>query len=340
MNILIATDAWHPQINGVVRSLDTVVKKLEARGYNFSIMHAGCFNNYNCPFYNGYRFAFPTQQQVRQWMKNHKIDAVHIPTEGPIGLAARRFCINLGYAFTTSYHTNFPEYAQRHFCIPPWIGYKYMKWFHSPAARIMTVTPSLSEKLVEKGFDPNKLVIWSRGVDTDLFRPRERQSDYEYLDRIALFVGRASYEKNIDHFLRLDTPYEKWVVGDGPDLPRLKREYPNVRFFGFVVGEELAWIYNHADVFVFPSDTDTYGLVMLEALACGTPVAAYPVEGPRDIVTDEVGHLSFDLEAAMHYASQKSRKACRDYALTKSWDASAQQFLENLVNLRGRPVVY
>jgi glycosyltransferase involved in cell wall biosynthesis len=255
-------------------------------------------------------------------------DAVHIATEGPLGLAARRWCLRRGRAFTTSYHTQFPEYVRARFPIPVALSYAFLRWFHGSATRTLVATPSMRNALAERGF--RNLVLWSRGVDTELFRPRD-ESCLELPRPIWLYFGRVSVEKGIEDFLSLDLEGSKLVVGDGPATEGLRRKYPGAVFTGYRFGDELARHVAAADVFVFPSRTDTFGLVLLEAMACGVPVAAYPVTGPIDVVENGVtGVLGEDLQAAALAALDLDRRACREHALRYTWEAATRQFVASM----------
>ncbi len=261
-------------------------------------------------------------------IENFRPCVVHIATEGPLGLAARSYCLRRGIPFTTAFHTKFPEYLNARFRIPVTWGYRAMRHFHAPSQAIMVATETVEQELRARGF--NNIKRWSRGVDTNLFRPRDRG----FLDLprpISLYVGRVAVEKNIEAFLALEQPGTKLVVGDGPQMRELARRYPGVVFAGVKEGEELAKYFAAADVFVFPSLTDTFGLVLLEALACGVPVAAYPVAGPLDVIGDApVGCLDSDLAAAVRKALGADPAACRAHAERYSWEASTRQFLANV----------
>jgi glycosyltransferase involved in cell wall biosynthesis len=267
---------------------------------------------------------------------DYQPSAIHIATEGPLGLAARRHCLRRGYEFTTAFHTRFPEYLQARWRVPLSLTYRWIRWFHGPSTGVMVATTTVEQALQARGFD--NLRRWSRGVDTTLFRPSPK--DFLPFPRpIALYVGRVAVEKNIGAFLDLDLPGTKVVVGDGPQRTMLQARYPDVRFVGAKTGEELARHYAAADVFVFPSRTDTFGLVLLEALASGVPVAAYPVEGPLDVIDGSgAGCLDQDLGMAVRSALTIPPEICRAHALTYSWEASAQQFIGNLYRLD--PAIY
>lgn len=330
MRIMIVTDAWYPQVNGVVRTLDTVKSKLSDSGHEVSVLnpHTPGVKTIPCPTYPDINLAVGASSQVARSIEEFAPNCLHIATEGPMGLAARKFAKHSGIPFTTSFHTKFPEYIYARTRIPTKLTYSLLRWFHRRSRSVMVNTKSMEDSLRGRGF--RNLKRWTRGVDTDLFRPSE---DLFLTDKrpIHLYVGRVAVEKNLESFLDLDLEGTKYVVGDGPLLNSLKLRYPDVRFAGFKYGLELAHYFAAADVFVFPSRTDTFGLVMLEALACGVPVAAYPVTGPLDVITNsEVGSLDFNLKRAIERAYKLSRHRCREFALQFSWQASANQFLENL----------
>ncbi len=287
------------------------------------------FRSIPCPTYPEIRLALFAGRAVGRMIENFQPQAIHIATEGPLGVTARRHCLKRGYPFTTAYHTRFPEYIHARVPLPLGWLYGIMKWFHGPSSAIMVATQTIEDDLVSRGFKP-PVRRWSRGVWTDLFKP----GDKAFLDDprpISLFTGRVAVEKNIEAFLKLDLPGTKYVVGDGPQLEDLRRRYPDVRFAGMKEGEELASYFAAADVFVFPSRTDTFGLVLLEAMASGVPVAAYPVPGPLDVVNQSgAGVLDEDLGRAARAALEIPPERCRAHALKYSWDASFDQFENNL----------
>ncbi len=332
LRIMIVTDAWAPQVNGVVRTLETLRSQLEAMGNEVAVIVPSMFRTVAMPTYREIRLALWPNRPVTRMINEMRPHAIHIATEGPLGLAARRFCLRRDHPFTTSLHTRFPEYINARTGFPISWGYRLLRIFHKPASAVMVATPSLREEMEGRGF--GNLRLWSRGVDTQHFKPLEEgRNDILAFERpIWLSVGRVAVEKNIEAFLRLDLPGTKVVVGDGPMLASLRTAYPDTVFLGARFGEDLARIYASSDVFVFPSRTDTFGLVNVEALACGTPVAAYPVPGPKDIVTDpRVGALDEDLAAACHRAlTQTSREAARSHAMNFSWETCTRQFLVNL----------
>ncbi|WP_207478057.1 glycosyltransferase family 4 protein [Arenibaculum pallidiluteum] len=328
MRILIVSDAWHPQVNGVVRTLNTTRQELEALGHTVEIIGPDRFRTVPMPTYPEIRLALAAGRRLARLIAGFHPDAIHIATEGPLGFAARRYCLRHGLPFTTAYHTRFPEYIRDRAPVPLALSYAVVRRFHAPAHAVMVATQTIEDDLRRRGF--SNIRRWSRGVDTALFRP----GDKDFLDAprpISMYVGRVAVEKNLEDFLSLDLPGTKFVVGDGPQLAELRQRFPQVRFVGAKHGEELARHYAAADVFVFPSRTDTFGLVLLEALASGVPVAAYPVPGPLDVIDGSgVGVLDEDLGRAVRGALGIDPAACRDYALRFSWRASAQQFLDNL----------
>lgn len=328
MKIAIVTDAWSPQINGVVISLARTIKELERLGHAVQVIEPGQFASIPCPTYSEIRLALLPGREVRRMLDQTAPAAVHIATEGPLGLAARRWCVKRGFPFTTSYHTRFPEYVWLRTRLPLAVSYGFMRWFHGAAQRTMVATETLRRELAEKGF--RNLVLWSRGVDTRLFRPRERGFLFDPRP-VFMYVGRVAIEKNIEAFLKLRLPGTKFVVGGGPDLEMLRTKYPQVRFTGFKTGDDLARHVAAADVFVFPSRTDTFGLVLIEALACGVPVAAYPVAGPADVVRHgETGYLDEDLGRAALAALKLDAATCRTAALAYTWEACTRQFLAHV----------
>jgi glycosyltransferase involved in cell wall biosynthesis len=329
-SIAIITDAWHPQTNGVVRTLSTTCAVLRGWGHQVTVISPEGYPSIPAPTYPEIRLALTAPGAVGRRLAKVAPDAVHIATEGPLGLAARRYCLRRKVPFTTAYHTQFPDYLARRTGLPARVFWPYIRWFHRPAQRIMVATETIRTQLREQGL--NRLTHWSRGVDLSCFSPQApRPPEYAGIDGpILLYVGRIAVEKNIEAFLASPYPGTKVVVGDGPARAGLEARYPQARFLGKKTGAALAGCYAHADVFVFPSRTDTFGLVMIEALACGTPVAAYPVAGPIDIVTDAVGALSEDLTRAIDAARYCDRKACAAYGASFSWEAATRQFLSGL----------
>ena len=330
IRLILVTDAWAPQVNGVVNSLEHVVRILGARGDALTVIAPDRFRTIPCPTYPEIRLAITGPGGVAAAMKEAPSDAlVHIATEGPLGLLARRYCLAHGRSFTTSYHTKFPEYLSARVPVPHSWGYAFMRNFHNAGHGCMVATQSLRADLAARGFQ--RLMMWSRGVDHRLFRP-QADADLGLKRPIFLYVGRVAVEKNIEAFLKLDLPGTKVVVGDGPARAALARDYPTAKFLGTLRGETLAHAYAASDVFVFPSLTDTFGNVLLEALAAGLPVAAFPVTGPSDVVSDPaVGMLDNDLGKAARGALLLSRAAARDFALRFTWEASAAQFRDNVL---------
>lgn len=334
MKLLIATDAWRPQVNGVVRTLERVSAELIRMGIDVTVLAPSDFRTMPMPTYPEIKLAVAWPKTIAARAAATAPDAVHISTEGPIGFAVRRWCLAKKRPFTTSFHTRFPEYLAARLPVPTSWSYAVVRRFHNAGSGCMVATPTLETELVARGF--THLQRWSRGVDADLFRPRPDLEPVDLPRPIFLFVGRVAVEKNIGAFLDLDLPGSKMVVGDGPALAAMKKTYPNVHFAGTLVGEPLAEAYARADVFVFPSRTDTFGIVLLEALASGLPVAAYPVPGPADVITSPaVGVLDNDLRGAALAALKLSREDCRTFALDHSWPACARQFLTNVVTAQG-----
>jgi glycosyltransferase involved in cell wall biosynthesis len=335
VRILIVSDAWFPQVNGVVRTLSTLRRVLKAEGHEVVMVTPDLVRSVPMPGVADIQLALWPGPYISRVLDRLVPDAVHIATEGPLGWAARRACLKRGLPFTTAYHTKFPEYLAARVGIPERFTYRIMRRFHGPSRAVMVPTMSVLNELAARGF--TNLRLWSRGVDTDLFQPLGHD-DLNEPRPICLYVGRVAPEKNIDAFLSLDVPGTKIVVGDGPLLEPLKRRYPNVRFPGAHFGLDLARYYSASDVFVFPSRTDTFGLVLLEALACGLPVAAYPVAGPLDVLGgSSAGCLSEDLGWAIEQALAIPREACRSHALRFTWARSAEQFVANLQPIPGRP---
>lgn len=327
MRILVATDAWTPQVNGVVQTYERLAEHVRAEGAEISFLTPDHFATVPCPAYPEIRLAIPNPQRARLIIAEFRPDYIHIATEGPVGWMARRYCLSQGRAFTTSYHTRFPEYAAAILSIPSSWAYAPVRRFHARSSGIMVATPSLTSDLSRRGF--NRLMPWTRGVDTDLFRPRQLRLFGD--GPVFLYAGRLSKEKNIEAFLDSDLPGKKVVVGDGPHHASLQQAYPNVIFTGLKRGEDLAQHYASADVFVFPSKTDTFGLVLLEALASGLPVAAYPVTGPIDVLEHgRSGFLDTDLATAARGALSLDPMAARQRALAFTWSETARLFLDNI----------
>ena len=335
MRILIATDAWRPQINGVVHSLEQMSAAARDQGAEIEFLTPRGFPALPLPTYPDIKLAFPPWGAVARRIAAAKVEHIHIATEGPIGLAARWCCQRQGRIFTTSYHTRFPEYISARARIPERWTYAALRWFHAPAAVVMVPTPTIRDELGRHGFA--RLKVWSRGVDHSLFRPRPT-SVLDLPRPIFLYVGRIAVEKNLGALLSLDLPGSTVIVGDGPSRASLERRYPHAHFLGARSGESLAQIYASADVFVFPSRTDTFGIVLIEALASGLPVAAYPVAGPLDVIgASGAGILDEDLGAACLAALAIPREAAREHSLRFTWRESATQFLGHIEASRAPP---
>lgn len=328
MRIAIVTDAWLPQTNGVVRTLSKTADQLRAQGHDVRVIEPNQFRTFPCPTYPEIRLAWLPYRRIGKLLGEFDPDAIHIATEATLGGAARTWCLRQRMPFTTSYHTQFPEYVRARAPIPLSVSYAFLRHFHGAAARTMVATPTMQRQLESRRF--KNIVRWTRGVDTQLFRPRDKQG-LQFPRPIALYTGRVAVEKNIEAFLQFDWPGTKVVVGDGPARVELEARYPNAKFVGYKFGDELAAHVTAADVFVFPSRTDTFGLVLLEAMACGVPVAAYPVTGPVDVVQPGVtGALHENLREAALQALQLDPRQCRAYALEHTWEAATEQFLNNL----------
>jgi glycosyltransferase involved in cell wall biosynthesis len=338
MRILIVSDAWEPQVNGVVRTLQAMQRELTAMGHVVGMITPDLYRSLPCPTYPEIRLAMARPRSVGDRIAAFAPDAVHIATEGPLCLAARRWCLTQDMAFTTAYHTQFPDYVQRRTGIPAAAVWRYIRWFHAPARHVLASTDSIRAELAAHGV--RQLAPWGRGVDLTLFRPglAPHPAMADLPRPIMLSVGRVAVEKNIEAFLACDHPGSKVVVGEGPALADLRARFPETLFLGKLEGATLAAAYAAADVFVFPSRTDTFGLVIIEALACGTPVAAYPVTGPRDIVTERCGALDERISHAIGAALTRDRAGAARVGAGYSWRASAEQFLAALVPARSRQI--
>ncbi len=334
MRIVLATDAWEPQVNGVVRTLTRITAECREMDHEVEVIEPSQFKTMPMPTYPEIKLALGAEEEIREKLRAFEPDAIHIATEGPIGIATRRICVEWKMPFTTSYHTKFPEYVSARFPIPVQVGYAYMKWFHKPSGRLMVATPTLRDELTSHGF--KNVSPWTRGVDTELFNPDldpiyDELGGQDWPRPFWLNVGRVAVEKNIEAFIELDLPGTKIIVGDGPAREELEAKYPEAKFLGAKFGTDLARCFRDADVFVFPSWTDTFGLVILESMATGTPVAAYPAHGPIDIIPGSgAGAINDDLKVACLECLDIDRAAVRAYAEQFSWKASAEQFVENL----------
>lgn len=338
MRILIISDAWYPQINGVVRCLSTTADHLRALGHEVEVIGPDRFKSIPAPTYPEIKLALFPARKLKRLIEAFRPVAIHIATEGPLGLAGRNYCARRGFQYTTSFHTMFPQYLRLRFGLPEAWTFAFLRWFHKPASGVMVSTDTMQRLLESHKF--KDVVKWARAVDTDLFRITEKtELDDQGIKRpVAMLVGRVAVEKNIEKFLDMAWDGTKVVVGDGPQLAEMKKRYPDVLFTGAKTGEDLVRHYNAADVFAFPSKSETFGLVMLEAMACGVPVAAYPVMGPNDVVGDSgAGVLGDDLATASKAALAIDPQICRAHALKFSWDACTQEFLQNLAPME-RPV--
>ena len=343
MKIALVTDAWSPQINGVVTTLSTVRKYFaslaESKGSEIKVFHPGMFRTVQLPNYKDISVAV-TPWRIKRLLEDFQPDCVHLATEGPLGLWARHYLVQNNKFFTTSLHTKFPEYINARIGLPVRTGYKILRWFHSAASETLVTTPSMKKALQAEKFE--NLSIWGRGVDSDEFNTTQRNHLKDRSIPSLLYVGRVAIEKNIEEFLKLNIPSEKIVVGDGPLKKEFEKKYPNTTWVGFKRGKELSEFYANADVFVFPSLTDTFGVVMLEALACGTPVAAFPVTGPKDVIEEgKTGSLNLDLEMAVKRALLVDRTSCRQYAIGQSWKKIAERFASILRDIdTGKPIFH
>jgi glycosyltransferase involved in cell wall biosynthesis len=336
VKVALITDAWRPQVNGVVTTLVELHDGLIARGHEVVLVEPSAFRRFACPGYREIELAWRPAKQVAALLDAAQPDVVHIATEGPLGTAARSHCLRRGWRFTTAFHTRFPEILARALHVPERWGYAWFRRFHAKSSGIMVPSHGMFDILKGHGFAPLKR--WSHGVDLDLFRP-VANAELGLPRPVFLHVGRLSYEKNLEAFLKLDLPGSKVVYGSGPLAERLQREYPNVHWRGVVPRHELPAIYSAADVFVFPGRSETFGLVMLEALACGTPIAAYPVPGPLDVLEPkhdghDGGVLHDDLRHAALSAVGISRTHARDRALQMGWERVCEEFIEHLIPAR------
>jgi glycosyltransferase involved in cell wall biosynthesis len=332
LRITIATDAWDPQTNGVVTTLKATIERLGRLGHEVRVISPQGLLSIPAPSYPEIRLAVAPGFHIAREIKSFRPHAIHIATEGPIGVSMRRYCRRHGMPFTTAYHTRYPEYLNARWPIPISVSYAWLRRFHGAAARTFVSSNSLRSELSSRGFQ--HLHQWQRGIDLQLFRPIEGSipAELQTVPRpIMAYMGRVAVEKNIEAFLRLKLPGTKVVIGNGPARAELASRYPDAKFVGFRYGDELAAMLSAADVFVFPSLTDTFGLAMIEALGCGVPVAAFPVPGPIDVIEPGVtGVLNEDLAAAIHGAAQLDRKVCAERAKTFTWEAATEQFLEGL----------
>lgn len=328
MRILLATDAWSPQVNGVVRTWQQTIRELNAMGHEVEVLHPGLGRTIAAPRYKEIRLALAPWRIVGRAM-DRPFDAVHIATEGPVGFETRRRSESRGVRYTTSYHTQFPEYLKQYFGMPRRVTWRFMRWFHGGARATLAPTQRVTDELRARGIV--RAMTWCRGVDTTMFRPIASDLFAGLPRPVHLYAGRIAREKNIEAFVEAKVPGSKVVVGDGPERRRLERNFPEIHFAGYRFGDDLAAHYSAADVLVFPSRTDTFGIVMLEANACGLPVAAYPVTGPIDVIREGVnGALDRDLAAASARALHVPREACLAHARSQSWRRVAEVLAANL----------
>ena len=342
MKLVLVTDAWQPQVNGVVTTLVELVKELNLAGHTVEVIHPGMFQTKPCPGYAGIDLAVKPKNQLQNLLKSMAFDAIHLATEGPLGWAARSICQKNKWCYTTAYHTRFPEILKAALKLPLWIGYAIFKHFHRHSAGVMVPTIGVLNLLSKQGF--KNLKPWTHGVDVNLFDYSHEPADYPPLAHLkrplAIFVGRVSYEKNIEKFLKMPFEGSKVVCGVGPLEADLKKRYAGITWLGLLPRPELARVYSTADVFVFPSRHETFGLVMLEAMACGTPVAAFPVDGPQEVLLNHQtgvikgGVLGDDLAAATQSALNIPRYLARERAMEFSWEKSSTSFIENLVSAK------
>lgn len=331
MKIALVTDAWFPQINGVVTTWSHVQQECRDMGHAFEVIHPGLFQTFAAPKYPEIRLSILPRFKLRRLLDEMMPDAVHISTEGPLGMAGRGWCTARHIPYTTSYHTQFPQYLQTYFEIPTAPTYVFLRWFHGKARHTLVPTQSIKDELVAKGFASEKIIVWTRGVRHEMFHPYEEDALAGLGRPRFCYVGRVAPEKNIEAFLKLKLPGEMVVIGDGPARAKLQQAYPHVHFLGFHKGEALARRIAACDVFVFPSLTDTFGVVMIEAMACGLPVAAYPVTGPRDVITDpKAGALDHNLQAACLKCLQLKSADAIAFAQQFTWRRVAQIVIDNM----------
>ena len=335
MKILIVTDAWYPQVNGVCRTLKNLGDELKKIGHQVEYIEPNQFFTVPMPKYNEIKLSLNVWPRVGKLISKADADIIHIATEGPIGIFAKRYCVKNKLKFTTSYHTQFDKYLKLYYpYLPIKLAQKFLKGFHSKAEKILVTTQSMKDELQEIGFDKDKMVVWTRGANHGAFQ-KPKKINLEYKRPIYLYVGRVSIEKNIRAFLDLDLEGTKLIVGKGPDLDKLQKEYPEAKFKGERTNGELASYFASSDVFVFPSKTDTFGIVIIEALKCGLPVAAYPVAGPKDIFNGtNIGSLNNDLKKAAIEALKSDRSACIEHAKKYTWENCAKIFLNSAVSNR------
>ena len=334
MKIALITDAWAPQVNGVVRTWQHVTQELQQRGDQVVVLHPGFFFTIPAPRYPEVRIAIRSGKRVAHWLDREAPDAIHIATEGPVGQAGRRWCLKHQFPFTTSYHTSFASYLRSYFGIPQRLTWSFLRRFHNAGEQCMVPTPSVVDELQQAGI--KNAVVWSRGVDTDIFHPDYSVPEaLKHLPRpLMVCAGRVAVEKNLPAFLSLSTEGTRIIIGDGPERKTLQRQFPNAVFTGYLFGKDLAAHLAACDVFVFPSLSDTYGIVMIEAMACGLPVAAFPVTGPIDVVQDgHTGSLDPDLGEAIRQALTCSPDVAARHGRSQTWAACAERLRQHLIPL-------
>ena len=335
--IALISDAWDPQVNGVVTTFKNIIPLLNKKGFDVEVLHPEMFSNFSYPWYKEIKFSYNTKNTTSNFFKKYDPDIIHLITEGPVGFAGKRFSVMQDLKVTSSFHTRFPDYIKQRFFVPRTITYSILRRLHKHSINVLVPSSSMITELLKYKF--KNLKLWNRGVDTDLFNPRKRNRFDQ--DIRLTYVGRVAIEKNIKEFLNIKGNYKKTVVGDGPELKKYINKYPDIEFVGLKTGDELAKYYADADVFVFPSKTDTLGNVILESLASGTPVAAFPVTGPKDILTDtEINTLDNDLEISIQKALKIKREDCRNFALKLTWEKCTEQYLSYMIDAKtGQPII-
>ena len=335
--IALVSDAWVPQVNGVVRTFQSIIPILEKKGFEIKILHPEMYNNFSYPWYKEIKISYNTKKITKEFFESFNPDIIHIITEGPVGFAGRKYCNRNNLKYTSSFHTRFPDYIKQRAFIPKTLTYSILRSLHNDSYKVLVPSDSMIQELKKYNF--KNLKVWNRGVDTKLFDPNKRNRADKNLQ--LTYVGRVAIEKNIEAFLNLKGDYIKTVVGDGPELQKYIRKYPEVNFVGLKEGEELAGYYANADVFVFPSKTDTLGNVILEALACGTPIAAFPVTGPKDILQNSnINTLDENLNDSVKKALKVSRNDCRNFALKFKWDDCTNEFLQSQIDTNSGALLF
>ena len=335
--IALISDAWDPQVNGVVTTFKNIIPLLNKKGFDVEVLHPEMFSNFSYPWYKEIKFSYNTKNITNDFFTKYDPDIIHLITEGPVGFAGKKISLQKNLKVTSSFHTRFPDYIKQRFFVPRTLTYSILRKLHEHSVNVLVPSNSMIDELVKYKF--KNLKLWNRGVDTNLFNPAKRNRSDKKI-RLT-YVGRVAIEKNIKEFLNVKGDYKKTVVGDGPELKKYTNKYPEIEFVGLKTGEELAKYYADADVFVFPSKTDTLGNVILESLASGTPVAAYPVTGPKDILTDSrINTLDNSLEFSIQKALKVKREDCRHFALQLTWEGCTEQYLSYMINAKtGEPVI-